>query len=154
MSKRLVYSKHSPEVRCGVAYFAQILAQQLSAKHIHSFHGFSKCDELFVNMDIFELEEVEVASLMNFITSKNAKKTIVIMHDYRFSYIEDELVKSSDLVINLSGEPSLKNVTGPKMIELFTPGSTEGPIFEFHKKLSRPLTLAFGFFNPRKKTFK
>lgn len=154
MLNKLVYSKHSPNERCGVAFFSQVLAKNLSARHIQSFHGFSKCDELYINMDILELQEEEVSSLLNFIKSGNARKTILIMHDYRFSYFEDELIKKCNIVVNLSGEPSLRIVAGNKMIDLFTPGSMEQPILQFQKNSKRPLSLAFGFFSPRKKSFK
>lgn len=153
MKKKLVYSKHAAHERCGVAYFSAELAKHIGAKHINSFHGFSQCDELFINMDIFELDESEVSSLLNFIESSATKKTILLMHDYRFSYLEDQLVRASDVVINLSGERALKNVAKDKMIELFTPSMIEPPVFEFQKKQSRPLTLSFGFFSPRKKEF-
>lgn len=154
MKKILVYSKHSAYERCGVAYFSAELAKYLGAKHINSFHGFSTCDELFINMDIFELNELEVSSLLNFIESSATKKTILLMHDYRFSYLEDQLMKASDLVINLSSEPAIKNVAKEKMIELFTPSSIELPVLGFQKKSERPLSLSFGFFSPRKKSFK
>jgi len=154
MIKKLVYSKHSPNERCGVAYFAQVLATNLHAKLVHNFHGYSKCDELIINMDIFELEESEVSSLLTFITTGHVKKTILIMHDYRFSYLEDELVKKCDIVLNLSGEPALKQVANEKMIELFTPSFMQLPLLGFQKKLNRPVSLAFGFFSPRKKSFK
>lgn len=154
MIKKIVYSKHSPDKRCGVAYFSNILAKHISAAHIQSFYGFTKCDELFINMDILELDESEILSILNFLNSNNVRKKILIMHDYRFTYLEDKLVTASDVVINLSGEPALKHIAGNKMIELFTPSSTEQPILGFQKKIDRPLSLAFGFFSPRKKTFK
>lgn len=152
--KKLVYSKHSAQEQCGVAYFSREFARHIGAKHINSFHGFSQCDELFINMDIFELDESEISSLLNFIESSSAKKTIILMHDYRFSYLEDQLIKACDMVVNLSGEPALKNIAKDKMIELFTPSSIELPILDFQKKYGRPLSLSFGFFSPRKKSFK
>jgi len=154
MYKRIVYSKHLPTEQCGVAYFSALLAKYLSAKHVNSFHGFSQCDELFINMDIYEFSESEVSSLLNFISSGCVEKTILLMHDYRFTYLEDELVKKSNAVINLSGEPALGKVAGEKMLELFTPSSSEPPILKFKKINRRPLSLSFGFFNPRKKSFK
>src|SRR3989338_9540678 len=154
MPKRLVYSKHLSDKRCGVAYFAQMLAEKLSARHVNGFHGFSQCDELYINMDIFELSEAEVRSLLNFIISQNIKKTILLMHDYRFSYLEDELIKHSQAVINLSGEPSLKKKADSKLIELFTPSVIEDPVLKFKKDRQKHFSLSFGFFNPRKKSFK
>ena len=154
MPKRLVYSKHLSDKRCGVAYFAQMLAEKLSARHVNGFHGFSQCDELYINMDIFELSEAEVRSLLNFIISQNIKKTILLMHDYRFSYLEDELIKHSQAVINLSGEPSLKKKADGKLIELFTPSVIEDPVLKFKKDRQKHFSLSFGFFNPRKKSFK
>lgn len=154
MIKRLVYSKHSPKERCGVAYFADLLAKYLSAKHVNGFHGFSQCDELFINLDIFELNESEVSSLLKFINSRFVGKKILLMHDYRFTYLEEEMVKNCDMVINLSGEPALKDISEGKMIELFTPSSIEMPQFYFKKGKQRPLSLTFGFFTPRKKSFK
>ncbi|OGG15939.1 hypothetical protein A3D78_01180 [Candidatus Gottesmanbacteria bacterium RIFCSPHIGHO2_02_FULL_39_14] len=154
MIKRLVYSKHSPKERCGVAYFADLLSKYLSAKHVNGFHGFGKCEELFINMDIFELDESEVSSLLKFINSRFVGKKILLMHDYRFTYLEEEMVKNCDLVINLSGEQALKDIANGKMIELFTPSSIEKPQFYLKKGKNRPLSLTFGFFTPRKKSFK
>jgi len=154
MYKKIVYSKHLPTQRCGVAYFSSLLAKHLSAEQVNTFHGFSRCDELFINMDIYEFNESEVSSLLNFISSGCVKKTVLLMHDYRFTYLEDELVKKCNAVINLSGEPALRKVAGEKMLELFTPSSSELPILKFRKINRRPLSLSFGFFSPRKKSFK
>lgn len=152
--KKLVYSKHTPQERCGVAYFSHQLAKKISGSLIHSFHGFSRCDELFINMDIFELGESEVSSLLNFMNSDKIGKVYLIMHDYRFSYLEDEMVNKADYVVNLSGEPGLSKIARGKMIELATPSFIEKPILGFNKDSQRPLSLTFGFFSPRKKSFK
>lgn len=155
MSKKvLVYAKHTPTARCGVAYFAQEMAKQFSGTLVHSYQGFSKCDEFYVNLDVFEMDEAEVRSLHNFISSGHAAKTILVMHDYRFSYIEDELIKAADVVLNLSGEQALNNVAPAKTLQLFTPSLIEAPILELTKTAKHPLTLSFGFFNARKKIFK
>src|SRR3989338_9085023 len=154
MIKKLVYSKHRPSERCGVAFFAEELARNLQAKLTHNFHGYSKCEELIINMDILELVESEVSSLLNFITSGHAKKTILIMHDYRFSYLEDELVKKCNAIVNISAEPALTQLAKNKTIELFTPSFTQPPILGLKKSKMRPVSLAFGFFSPRKKSFK
>lgn len=152
--KKLIYSKHTPLAHCGVAYFSAILTKYLSGQLIHSFHGYSRCDELFINMDILELNESEASSLLNFMSSGNAGKIYLIMHDYRFSYLEDEMVKKADIVVNLSGEPALAQISKNKMIELATPSFTEKPVLKFTKKSERPLSLTFGFFSPRKKSYK
>lgn len=155
MSKKvLVYAKHLPTARCGVAYFAEQLAQQLQAQLVHSYQGFSKCDEFFINLDVFEMDEAEVRSLHNFIASGHAGKTILVMHDYRFSYVEDELIKAVDVVLNLSGEQALNAIVPGKTIQLFTPSLIETPILQLQKTATHPLTLSFGFFNARKKVFK
>lgn len=152
--KKLIYSKHSPNELCGVAYFSSLLSKKLAGSLIHSFHGFSRCDELFINMDILELGESEVSSLLNFMSSGKIGRIYLIMHDYRFSYLEDEMVKKADVVVNLSGEPALIKIAKGKMIELATPSFIEQPVLGFVKNSKRPLSLTFGFFSPRKKSFK
>jgi hypothetical protein len=154
MSTKIVYSKHPPSERCGVAYFAALVAKHVGGKHVNNFNGFSKCDEFIINMDIWELSQEDVAGLLNFVESGLAKKIILIMHDYRFSYLEDKLIAACDLVINLSGEPKLQDVANEKMLELFVPSSTEEPILALKKTNKRPVSLTFGFFTPRKKSFR
>lgn len=154
MAKRIVYSKHTAQARCGVAYFSALLAQQLQATHVQSFQGFSRCDEFYINLDILELTEGEVQSLLEFIRSKAAAKTILLMHDYRFSYLEDALVHAADVVLNLSGEAALNALAPKKILQLFTPSLVEAPILKFVKESQHPFTLSFGFFSPRKKTFR
>lgn len=152
MIKKLIYSKHSAKDRCGLAYFADHLSKKLNGKHITNFHGFSACEELFINLDIYELDEAEVSNLLRFISSGYAAKSILLMHDYRFSYLEDELIKKCDAIVNLSGEEALNKIASNKVIDLFTPSLIEAPAMKFSKK-SKSLSLAFGFFNPRKKAF-
>jgi len=41
-----------------------------------------------------------------------------------------------------------------KTVELFTPSSIEAPVLQFKKEKNLPFSLTFGFFNPRKKSFK
>lgn len=153
MMKKLVYSKHSPDERCGLAYFAQQFSRKIGGIHISNFHGFRASDELYINMDILELDEAEISSLLKYVSSRSSKKTILIMHDYRFSYFEDELVRISDSVVNLSGESALTKLAPDKTIELFTPSIVDPPYFQFTKRNQTYLSLAFGFFHPRKKSF-
>ena len=153
MSNSIIYSKHSAEDRCGVAFFSSLLARQLRASHVHNFHGFGTCEEFYVNMDILELREDEIVSLLNFVRSGAPKQTVLLMHDYRFTYLEDQLVGASDLVVNLSGEPGLQEVAGDKMIELYVPPLTEIPTLGLKKTTNRPVSLGFGFFTPGKKSF-
>ncbi|MBI4407961.1 MAG: hypothetical protein HY565_05695 [Candidatus Kerfeldbacteria bacterium] len=154
MKKVLVYAKHTPTARCGVAYFSAEMAKQFGGTLVHSYQGFSKCDEFYVNLDVFEMDEAEVRSLHNFISSGHAAKTILVMHDYRSSYVEDELVKVADVVLNLSGEAALNDIAPQKTLQLFTPSLIEAPVLELTKAAQHPLTLSFGFFNARKKIFK
>lgn len=152
--KRIVFSKHHPSDHCGVAYFAAKLARLVNGQHVQSFHGFRECDEFFINMDIFELNEADLASLMKFIESGAVRRSVLLMHDYRFSYLEDELVRACDLVIGLSGESALSKVADGKYVELFAPTLTDEPVLHLTKAGDRPLSLAFGFFSARKKSFK
>lgn len=154
MKKVLIYAKHTPTARCGVAYFSAEMAKQFNGTLVHSYQGFSKCDEFYVNLDVFEMDEAEVRSLHNFISSGHATKTILVMHDYRLSYIEDELIKVADVVLNLSGEQALNNVAPAKTLQLCTPSLIGSPILGLTKTSDRPFTLSFGFFNARKKVFK
>lgn len=153
MDRKLVYSKHRESERCGVAFFSATLARKIGAEHVHGYQGFGRCDEFYVNMDIFELEESEVESILRFINSGQVAKTILIMHDYRFSYLEDQLIRVADVVVNLSSEPGLSELIGVKHIAL--PGSTltESPKLGMKKSQDNPVSLAFGFFSPRKKSF-
>lgn len=152
MVRRLVYSKHAPSQNCGVAFFSEQLARRLDARHVHGFHGFSRCDEFYINIDLLELQEGEAVSLLNFIRQGGAQRVVLILHDYHFTCLEGELIKASDLVVNLScediGEPHQTNI-----IDLFSPPLTETPLFSLANTGPRPLTLAFGFFSPRKKSF-
>jgi len=152
--KKIVYSKHSPNERCGIAYFSQSLAKHLSALHVQNIKKFTRCDELYINIDILELLESEVNNLLQFISSGWAKKNILIMHDYRFSHLEDMLIGHSDLVVNLSGESALNQKSRGKILELFTPSTIEKPILGFSNRKNRPLSLSFGFFSHRKKSLK
>lgn len=153
MTRTLVYSKHTPLDHCGVAFFAGALARRLPARHVHDFHGFSACDEFFINMDILELREDEVTSILSFLESGSVGRSVLLMHDYRFSYLEDRLVAACDLIVNLSGEPALTRMARDKVLELFTPSLTEPPALQLVKTRQRPTSLAFGFFSPRKKSF-
>ncbi len=150
----LVYAKHLPTARCGVAYFAHQLAQRVDGTLVHSYQGFSKCDQFFINLDVIEMDEAEVKSLHNFIASGHAKKTILVMHDYRFSYIEDELIKAADVVLNLSGEAALNAIAPQKTVPLCTPSLMDPAVLQFSHTDQHPLTVSFGFFNARKKNFK
>jgi len=152
MSRRIVYSKHSPSQNCGVAFFSEQLARRIGARHVHGFHGFTQCDEFFINIDLLELQEIEVISLLNFIRQGGAGRVVLILHDYHFTYLEDELIKSSHLVINLSCE-TIQERPNTQIVELFSPPLTEAPLFNLINGGERPLTLAFGFFSPRKKSF-
>lgn len=154
MSNSLIYSKHSANDRCGVAYFAARMASQLGGRHVQNFHGFGKCEDFFINMDILELSEDDVQSLLAFIRSGMARRSILLMHDYRFSYLEDELIYACDYVLNLSGEPALNDVAPAKTTQLFTPSLIEDPVFGWKKTKDRPVSISFGFFTPRKKSFK
>lgn len=155
MSKKvLVYAKHLPTARCGVAYFAQQLAGHLQAELVHSYQGFSQCDEFFINLDVFEMDESEVQSIHNFIRSGHAGKTILVMHDYRFSYVEDELVKAVDAVLNLSGEAALNAIAPEKTLQLCTPSLMDRAVLQFRHTPEHSLSVSFGFFNARKKNFK
>ena len=69
MIDRLIYSKHSAESRCGIAYFSSFLAKELNGVHVNSFHGFSKCNEFYINIDIYELTESDVNSLLAFLSN-------------------------------------------------------------------------------------
>ena len=154
MTERLVYSKHTPQDRCGIAFFSGQLAEHLSARHVHSFREFGKCSEFFINMDILELNEQEVISLLKFVKSEAPECSILLLHDYRFSYLEDELIEACDLVVNLSGEPAVSNIVGEKVIQTPVPASSDRPIIGLTKTNAKPTSLAFGFFSPRKKSFK
>lgn len=152
--KVLVYAKHLPTARCGVAYFSDQLARHLDAMLVHSYQGFSKCDEFFINLDVFEMNESEVQSIHNFIRSGHVGKTILVMHDYRFSYVEDELVKAVDVVLNLSGEAALNAIAPEKTLQLCTPSMIDKAVLQFTHVGDHPLSVSFGFFNARKKNFK
>ena len=152
MIDKLVYSKHSAEDRCGIAYFASKINRLINGKHINSFHGFSNCNEFYINMDVYELSEHEINSLISYIDSGSAKFIILLLHDYRETYLENILIRKCDLIINLSGEPKLKLIA-PQSENLFTPSLIELPKLGFTKSREKPLSLAFGFFSVKKKSF-
>ena len=154
MAFKLVYSKHVPTERCGVAYFSACLAKAVGGQHVNSYQGFRKCDELYINLDVFEMAEADVHSIENFIKSGSVGRSILVMHDYRFSYVEDQLIKQCDVVLNLSGETALNAIAPEKTLQLFTPSLVDVPVLGLAKTAGHPLTLSFGFFSPRKKTFK
>lgn len=149
----LVYAKHTPSDRCGVAYFAHTLSQLLSGRLVHDFRGFGRCQRFFVNLDILELGSEDVRNLVEFMKSDAVGQKILVMHDYRFSYLEDDLIDLSDKIINLSGEPELTKRSPEKTLELFTPALIPPPTLKLSGDPDSPYTLAFGFFNARKKSF-
>jgi hypothetical protein len=153
-NRKLVYAKHTPQDRCGVAYFGGKLARLLDAKLVHSFHGFGTCEEFYVNLDIWELTHEDIQALEYFMRTGNIGKRIVLMHDYRFSHLEDTILGLADVVVNLSGEPALNKVAKCATIPLFTPPLTEPSTLGLRRTASRPLSMAFGFFNARKKSFR
>jgi hypothetical protein len=152
--RKLVYAKHTPQDRCGVAYFADKLGRLVGGKLVHSFHGFGTCEEFYVNLDIWELSHEDVQALEYFMRSGRIGKRIVLMHDYRFSHMEDTILSLADVVVNLSGEPALDDVAKCKTISLFTPPLTEPSTLGLQRTAKRPLSMAFGFFNARKKSFR
>jgi hypothetical protein len=153
MIEDLVYSKHNVTQHCGVAYFSAIMAEKLSAEHVQTYKGFKRCKNFFINLDIIELDKDDINHLFDFIKSDAYDKAILIMHDYRFSYLEDKLIDACDIIVNLSGEEELNKISGNNSIGLFTPSLIDAPVLSAKKGSNRPMSLSFGFFSPRKKSF-
>lgn len=149
----IVYSKHKESDRCGVAMFASKLATLINGVHYYEISKLVHCDKFYLNLDIHELEPEDIVGLIEYLKQSKIGLKILILHDYRYTYHEDLIIKYCDQVIYFTDDFIPEHHSDVKSLKLWTPPITDKSFLSLTKNREVPFSLTFGFFSHRKKNF-